>query len=165
MNKDERIKVEAAVKQALFTLVNSTKKHLKDKTQLQKRINQTLKALRKIAEELDENGYFRALEFILKNARFMVTFAELALEGIKIPYTTNKIERLMGEVSKRCKHKWMHWSTQGIKNILTIVLIRYTNKQLYEEFKKAYINNTNIQWNSLQHNSNLQMHSTKLLHT
>ena len=146
MNKDERVKVEAAVKQALFTLVNSTKKHLKDKdkTQLQKRINQTLRTLHKIAEELDEDGYFKASEFILKNARFMVTFAELALEGIKIPYTTNKIERLMGEVSKRCKHKWMHWSTQGLKNILTIVLIRYTNKQLYEEFKKAYIHNTNI---------------------
>ena len=43
----------------------------------------------------------------MRNARFMVTFAELALEDVQIPYTTNKIERLMGEVSKRCKHKWM----------------------------------------------------------
>jgi transposase-like protein len=80
----------------------------------------------------------------MKNARFMVTFAELALEGIKIPYTTNRIERLMGEVSKRCKHKWMHWSTQGLKDILTIVLVRYTNKPLYDNFKKAYIHNETI---------------------
>ena len=29
----------------------------------------------------------------------MVTFAELALEDVQIPYTTNIIERLMGEVS------------------------------------------------------------------
>jgi hypothetical protein len=144
MNKDERVKVEAAVEQALFTLVNSTKKHHKgkDKTQLQKRISQTLRKLHKIAKELSEDGYLRAAEFIRKNAGFMVTFAELALEGIKIPYTTNKIERLMGEVSKRCKHKWMHWSTQGLKDILTIVLVRYTNKQLYTNFKKAYIHNT-----------------------
>jgi hypothetical protein len=144
MTKDERVKVEAAVKQALFTLVNSTKKHHKDKdkTQLQKRIHRTLRRLSQIAKELNEDGYLRAAEFIRKNAKFMVTFAELALEGIKIPYTTNKIERLMGEVSKRCKHKWMHWSTQGLKDILTIVLVRYTNKQLYEEFKKAYIHNT-----------------------
>ncbi|MFH1130009.1 MAG: UPF0236 family protein [Pseudomonadota bacterium] len=143
MSKDDRLKVEAAVKEALFILVNSTKKHRqdKDKTQLLKRINQTLRKLHKIAKELDANGHFRASEFIVKNARFMVTFAELALEGIKIPYTTNRIERLMGEVSKRCKHKWMHWSTQGLKDILTIVLVRYTDKQLYDNFKKAYIHN------------------------
>jgi len=71
----------------------------------------------------------------------MVTFAELALEGVEIPYTTNEIERLMGEVSKRCKNKWMHWSTEGLKNILTIILVRYTNKQLYQQFKNAYIHN------------------------
>jgi hypothetical protein len=103
MNKDDRLKVEAAVEQALFTLVNSTKKHHKDKdkTQLQKRISQTLRKLHKIAKELSKDGYLRAAEFIMKNAGFMVTFAELALEDIKIPYTTNRIERLMGEVSKR----------------------------------------------------------------
>ena len=147
MSKDERVKVEASVKHALFTLVNSTKKHLKDKDkmQLQKRIRQTLKKLHKIAEELDEDGYRRASEFIMKNARFMVTFAQLVLEDIQIPYTTNRIERLMGEVSKRCKHKWTHRSTQGLKDILTIVLIRYTNEPLYDNFKKAYIHNETIQ--------------------
>jgi len=44
----------------------------------------------------------------------MVTFAELALEDVEIPYTASKIERLMGEISKRCKNKWMHWSTNGL---------------------------------------------------
>jgi len=116
-----------------------------EKTQLQRRIHRTLRALHKIAKELNEDGYLRAAEFIIKNAKFMVTFAELALEDIKIPYTTNRIERLMGEVSKRCKHKWMHWSTQGLKDILTIVLIRYTDKSLYDNFKKAYIHNEIIQ--------------------
>jgi len=29
----------------------------------------------------------------------MVTFTELALEGVRIPYTTNRSERLMGEIS------------------------------------------------------------------
>jgi len=113
----------------------------KDKTQLQKGINQTLRKLHKIAKELNEDGHFRAGEFIANNARFRVTFAELALEGINIPYATNRIERLIGEVSKRCKHKWIHWSTRGLKDILTIVLVRYTNKSLYGNFKKAYIHN------------------------
>ena len=146
MSKDDRAKVKAKVKEALFTLVNSTKKHLEDKDydSLQERMNKTLKTLNEMARQLDEDGYSRAGEFLKKNSRFVVTFAELALLGIKIPYTTNRIERLMGEVSKRCKHKWMHWSTVGLKDILTIVLVRYTNKPLYEDFKKAYIHNTII---------------------
>ncbi len=146
MSKDDRAKVKVAVKEALLTLVNSTKKHLQDKDydSLQERINKTLKILNEVARQLQEDGYSRAGEFLKKNSRFVVTFAQLALQGIKIPYTTNRIERLMGEVSKRCKHKWMHWSTQGLKDILTIVLVRYTNKQLYEDFKKTYIHNTII---------------------
>ncbi|MBS7614292.1 hypothetical protein KEJ18_00930 [Candidatus Bathyarchaeota archaeon] len=143
MSKEDRIEVERAVKQALFTLVNSTKKHLKDgdKERLKARIDAALKELHSVAEELEDRGYTKASTFITRNARFMVTFAELALEDIQIPYTTNKIERLMGEVSKRCKHKWMRWSTNGLRNILAIILVRYTNKHLYQSFKKAYIHN------------------------
>jgi len=44
-------------------------------------------------------GYPRAAAFITKHARVMVTFTELALEGVRIPYTTNRSERLMGEIS------------------------------------------------------------------
>jgi len=36
-----------------------------------------------------------------------VTFAMLALKEKDIPWTSNIIEQLMGEISKRCKHKWM----------------------------------------------------------
>jgi len=31
-------------------------------------------------------------------------------EDIKIPYTTNRIERPMSEIFKPCKQKWMYWS-------------------------------------------------------
>ncbi len=146
MNREERMEVEEAVKQTLYTLVNSAKKHLKDtdKEPLKEKIEETLRQLQDTADELNERGYLKASKFITKNARFMVTFAELALEDVEIPYTTNEIERLMGEVSKRCKNKWMHWSTQGLKNILIIILIRYTNKPLYQQFKNAYIHNKPI---------------------
>ena len=53
----------------------------------------------------------------------------------------NLIERLMGEVSKRCEHQWMHWSTDGLRNILILVLVRYTDEALYEGFKNAYLHN------------------------
>ena len=143
MSKDDRIEVEKAVKQTLFTLVNSTKKHLKDKDKerLKARIENTLVELYEIADKLGERHYTKASTFITRNARLMVTFAELALEDVQIPYTTNKIERLMGEISKRCKHKWMHWSTNGLRNLLTIILVRYTNRKLYNHFKNTYIHN------------------------
>lgn len=146
MRKEDRMEVEGAVKQALFTLVNSAKKHREDgdKERLKTRIEKTLRRLHEIADELEEKGYTKASSFIIRNARFMVTFAELAMEDVEIPYTTNEIERLMGEISKRCKHKWMHWSTEGLRNILTIILIRYTNQQLYNQFKNAYIHNRPI---------------------
>jgi len=143
MSKDERMEVDRAAKQTLFTLVNSTKKHRRDrdKKRLKKRIDKTLRGLHGIADELEDRGYIKASSFINRNARFMVTFAQLALEEVEIPYTTNKIERLMGEISKRCKHKWMHWSTEGLRNTLTIVLVRYTNEKLYNQFRNAYIHN------------------------
>ncbi|MGB9914442.1 MAG: ISH6 family transposase [Candidatus Bathyarchaeales archaeon] len=146
MSKDDREKVKRSIKEALFTLAISTKKHLQDRdaAMLQDRIDKTLKVLDEMAKSLEGEGYVRAAEFLKKNSRFVVTFAQLALQGAKIPYTTNRIERLMGEVSKRCKHNWMHWSTRGLKDILTIVLVRYTNKPLYDNFKNAYIHNATI---------------------
>jgi len=143
MSREERDEAARAVRRPLYTLVRSTRRHLEDgnRERLQARISWTLRELHATAHRLRDRGYPRAADFIEKHARFMVTFAELALEGVRIPYTTNRIERLMGEISKRCKHKWMHWSTRGLKNILTLVLIRYTDEPLYEHFKNAYIHN------------------------
>jgi len=143
MSREEREEAARAIKQPLFTLVNSTKRHLEDGDveRLQARIDQTLRELHAMAGRLRGRGYSKAGDFIEKHAGFMVTFAELALEGVRIPYTTNRIERLMGEISKRCKHRWMHWSTIGLKNILALVLIRYTDETLYENFKNSYIHN------------------------
>jgi len=72
-----------------------------------------------------------------RNAWFMVTFAEVTLERVMITYTTNRIERLMGEVYKWCKHRWMHRSTDGLRDILVLVLVWYTDEALYEGFKNC----------------------------
>ena len=69
----------------------------------------------------------------------MVTFARLAMKGTRVPYTNNLVERLMGEIAKRIKHKWMHWSTRGLENLLNILLARYCNKRVYGEMKEKYL--------------------------
>jgi hypothetical protein len=50
----------------------------------------------------------------------------------------------MGEVQKRCKHKWMRWTTQGQESILNLILTRYTNPENYEEFKNKILKRKNI---------------------
>jgi transposase-like protein len=141
MPKDQRDIVSKKMKRMLFMLVNSVRKHLgdEDKGAIKKSIQYALKGLKDLSGELKRDGYDRASEFIRKNARLMVTFARLAVENIKIPYTSNLIERLMGQVAKRCKHIWAHWSTDGLENILQIILVKYCSPKFYERFYKAYI--------------------------
>jgi len=61
-------------------------------------------------------------------------FAYKRLEGISIPWHNNWMERLMGEISKRMKNKWMSWSARGAKNLLNLLLRRYAEKERYELF-------------------------------
>ena len=143
MSLEDRHEAREAVRHVVFPLVYSAQKHLEDGDgeKLRAMIDEALRELRRVARGLRRRGYPKAARFLERNARFMVTFAEVALKGMRVPYTSNRIERLMGEVSKRCKHQWMHWSTDGLRNILILVLVRYTDEALYENFKNAYIHN------------------------
>jgi hypothetical protein len=140
-SKIEREYLKAELEHILYTLINSTRRHASDGDHeaLTRRIESTLRELSILAARLKRRGYREASEFIAKNGKLLVTFAELTLEGIRIPYTTNQIERLMGEIAKRCKHRWAHWSDEGLKNILTLILIHYTNPTLYEQYWQTYI--------------------------
>jgi hypothetical protein len=40
----------------------------------------------------------------------------------------------MGEIAKRVKNKWMHWSTKGLEAIINLILVRYTSEGTYEKF-------------------------------
>ena len=84
--------------------------------------------------------------FICNAANHLVTFVRLAIKGVSgVSFSNNLIERLMGEIAKRVKHKWMHWSERGLENLLNILLIRYCNKRIYKEMKEKYLkpNNNN----------------------
>ena len=73
-----------------------------------------------------------------------MTFARLAVEGVKVPWNSNIVERLMGEISKRCKHKWMRWTTKGLEAILNIILVRYTSEERYQRFKQEITKAENL---------------------
>lgn len=132
----------------LYTLKNSVEKHLKDKDveALKRRINLTVDALKALAKRLLKLGCSKAAEFIRQCSNTAVTFARLAVEGVKVPWNSNIIERLMGEISKRCKHKWMRWTTKGLEAILNIILIRYTSEEKYERFKQDVTKAENLRF-------------------
>jgi hypothetical protein len=123
----------------LFSLVGSVKKHLlsPNPARLRWRITQTLKALDSYASRLRQEGCVSAAGFVSRSVQEMVVFARLALEHVRIPYTVNLMERLMGEVAKRVKNRWAHWSERGLNNLLTLLLVRYTNKNLYKSAWKT----------------------------
>ena len=92
----------------------------------------------RLAQELVEEGLTAAAKFIRNSANYMVTFARLAARQVRIPYTNNLMKRLMGEIAKWVKNRWMHWSTRGLENLLNILLVRYCNRRLYDELKRSY---------------------------
>ena len=147
--KDRRKEIANRLTTVLETLHNSVNKHLADRDfeRLKWRIDWTLSELDNISRALLEDGLDTVARFIKNAANYLVTFAKLALKDTCIPITNNLIERLMGEIAKRIKHKWMHWSTKGLENLLNILLARYCNRRLYDDMKAKYLspNTTQIQ--------------------
>jgi len=128
----------------IYKLKNQVEKYANDKETLKMKINECVDKLKEFNEYLDELGCKDTAKFVKKHSNFIVTFAILATEGQKIPWNSNIIERLMGEIQKRCKHKWMRWTTQGQESILNLILVRYTNPENYEEFKNKKLKRENI---------------------
>jgi hypothetical protein len=123
LSKAQRKTISGRVESVLWALCNSVNVHVVDKdvAALRWRIDFTLEALKKISSELLGAGLLSVVRFICNVANHMITFARLALKGVSIPFSNNLVERLMGEIAKRVKHKWVHWSTKGLENLLNIL--------------------------------------------
>jgi hypothetical protein len=146
MSLDDRNTIVSKLEGVLYTLKNSVEKHLIDKNtdDLKKRINTTVDDLKKMSKELWKLGCRKTAMFIKKYSNSMVVFAKLALKGKRVPWNSNIIERLMGEITKRTKHKWMRWTTKGLETILNIILVRYCSEENYEEFKNKIMMSENL---------------------
>lgn len=141
LSKDKRKEIANKLIVILETLRNSVSKHVVDGDfeRLKWRINWTLSELEKLSGMLLEDGLDTVARFVRNAANYLVTFARLAMKKISIPITNNLVERLMGEIAKRIKHKWMHWSACGLENLLNILLARYCNRSFYSEMKERYL--------------------------
>ena len=80
--------------------------------------------LKQLSTELVNKGLLRASSTVWDISVAVTTFATLALEGITIPWHTNLIERLMGAIAARFKHRWMSWTTAGAQALLILLVMR-----------------------------------------
>lgn len=101
--KAERKEISSKVEVVLWTLRNSAEKHIVDGDvkRLLWRVDWALLELKKISCELFGEGLVSVARFIRNSANYMVTFARLAVKGVVVPFTSNLVERLMGEIGKR----------------------------------------------------------------
>jgi len=103
----------------VFHLKNSVAKHrpAEEFAAIRSRIARTRERLEKTAWQLEQFGSAKAAGYLRRWLPSIVTFAEHAVEGFEVPWTSNPVERLMGEVSKRCKNQWMRWTAEGLEAI------------------------------------------------
>ena len=122
------------VKGILLRLKNSL-----DKPDLKSRIKKAEKVLNEFAKEMEEKGHWRVSRFFKRHMKGILLFAYKKLEGIAIPWHNNWMERLMGEISKRMKNKWMSRSARGARNLLNLLLRRYAEREKYESFIRELV--------------------------
>ena len=146
MSLEERKTIVSKLEGVLYTLKNAVEKHLVDKNtdDLKSRINKTVDELKKMSKELWKLGCRKTATFIKEYSNNMVVFAKFAVKGRRVPWNSNIIERLMGEIAKRTKHKWMRWTTKGLETIINIILVRYCSEENYEEFKNIVMKSENL---------------------
>jgi len=132
------------LEQLIYTLQNSTKKYWKDKDimRLARRVRRTKRSLKELADLLIVKGFVEAGEFLQRHVNHLTTASELAPTGLKVPFTTNGMERLMQEVGKRTKKKGMYWSEDGLQRILSMVLKRYALPKNRRTYIEIFANNS-----------------------
>jgi hypothetical protein len=146
LTKVERDVIVGEIKGVLHTLHSSVCNHVVDGdfARLSWRIDWVLFELKRIGSLLSGRGLVGVAKFIFNTANYMVTYARLVMSNISVPWTNNLIERLMGEIAKRIKHKWMHWSERGLLNLLNILLTRYCNKRVYGELRAKFLGSNGV---------------------
>ena len=142
LDLNQRKGVINELKALLLSLKNVVVIHASDTDRIGKKINQVVEGIEALASRLTDMGCRQSAKFLNEYSNTLVTFARLALNGIEIPWNSNTIERLMGEISKRIKHKWMRWTTEGLETILRLILVRYTEPKRYRDFRDTKMGQT-----------------------
>ena len=136
LSLEDRKEIISEVSGELFHLKNSVEKHRpqEEYSAIRERIARTTERIEKTAWQLGQLSSPKAASYLREELDSMMTFAEDATDGFEVPWTSNPVERAMGEVAKRCKRDWMQWSEEGLEVLLQLRLTKYANPEHYDEF-------------------------------
>jgi hypothetical protein len=136
LSLEDRKEIISEVSEELFHLKNSVEKHRprEEYSAIRERIARTKERIEKTAWQLEQLSSPKAASYLRHGLDSMVTFAEDATDGFEVPWTSNPVERAMGEVAKRCKRDWMQWSEEGLEALLQLRLTKYADPERYHEF-------------------------------
>ncbi|GAA0457887.1 hypothetical protein GCM10008985_12540 [Halococcus dombrowskii] len=141
LSLEDRNEIISEVSGELFHLKNSVEKHRpqEEYSAIRERIARTKERIGKTAWQLEQLSSPKAASYLRGGLDSMVTFAEDAIDGFEVPWTSNPVERAMGEVAKRCKRDWMQWSEEGLDTLLQLSLTKYANPEYYREFFDEFL--------------------------
>ena len=141
LSLEVRKEIISEVAGELFHLKNSVEKHRprEEYSAIRERIAQTEERIEKTAWQLEQLSSPKAASYLRRGLDSMLTFAEEATDGFEVPWTSNPVERAMGEIAKRCKRDWMQWSEEGLDTLLQLSLTKYANPEYYREFFDEFL--------------------------
>jgi len=133
---ETRKEIVSEVVDEVFHLKNSVLKHRPEEEfeGIRERIAHTRERISKTAWQLEQLGSEKAAGYLRRWLPSITTFAEAALDGFEVPWTSNPVKRAMGEIAKRCKNQGMSWTRAGLEALLQLRLVRYANPDHYREF-------------------------------
>jgi len=136
LDLETRKEIISEVSGELYHLKNSVEKHrpAEEYSAIRERIARTRERIEKTTWQLEQFGSEKAAAYLGRGLPSMLTFAEKALDGVEVRWTSNPVERAMGEVAKRCKRDWMQWSQIGLDAVLQLRLVKYQDPDLYSQF-------------------------------
>ena len=146
MDKENRKRYDAWLKAHLYALQKSTAKYWDDhdKERLTARIEKTRMGIQNIADDLEKVGSIEGPRYLRVHQEHLLTAAILALQGIKVPFTTNYIEKVMQEIGVRTKKKGMNWGERGLSAMMRLTLSRFFTPQKDRNYKLALCSNMQV---------------------
>ena len=134
---EERKQIAAEVAADVSHLRNSVATHLPagEFDDIEYRTDQTREQLRRLARQPELLDSSQTARYIRTWESSILRFGRCAIDGEAVPWTSNAVERAMGEVSKRCKNQWMRWTAPGLEALLTLNLVRYANPDQFAAFE------------------------------
>lgn len=134
----EREQIVSEIQGDVFHLKHSVEKHrpAEEFDQIAHRIQVTSDRLCRLVGQLEELGSPKVAQYLRTWGDSILRFGRLATDGEMTPWTSNAVERAMGEVSNRCKNQWME---PGLEAFLTLNLVRYANPKQFAQFENELL--------------------------